>query len=84
MIKEDRQPLKNDRVCGNCRYHNSYNYPDKIFCFAKFQKRETPVVSILDSCQEWTVKTQECNCLEDALKKHEKRSKTIIKNIKKS
>jgi hypothetical protein len=67
--------LKKDRFCGNCRYHNSYNYPDQSFCFVKFQKLENPVVSTLDCCDQWTFKPQECFCLDDMLKKHEKKTK---------
>ena len=82
MKKEDGQLLKKEtnlkgknRVCGNCRYHNSYNYPDQIFCFAKFQKKEDPVTSVLDFCPQWASKPQECFCLDDKLKNNEKKSK---------
>lgn len=61
------------KICGNCRYHNTYEYPDIVFCFAKFSHRESPVVSIFDSCDQWENKVQECFCLEDALKKQGKR-----------
>jgi hypothetical protein len=64
---------KMERICGNCRYHNTYNYPDDVFCFAKFAERENPVVSIVYGCDEWESKLQECYCLEDYLKKHGKK-----------
>jgi hypothetical protein len=52
-----------------------YEYPDKIFCFAKFQRRENPVVSTLDCCEEWESKLQDCFCLDNTLKKYEKKSR---------
>jgi len=61
------------KVCGNCRYHNTYEYPDYVFCFARFSDRQNPVVSIFECCDNWEDKLQECFCLEDALKKKEKR-----------
>jgi len=63
------------RICGNCRYHNTYEYPERVFCFAKFSDREDPVVSIYDHCEDWESKLQECFCLEDAQKKHRKRTR---------
>jgi len=64
-----------DKVCGNCRYHNAYEYPDQVFCFAKFANRENPVLSIFGSCDEWENKLQECFCFDDALKKQGKKTK---------
>jgi hypothetical protein len=61
------------KVCGNCRYHNTYDYPSQIFCFVKFQKRDNPVVSTLGHCDEWEYKEQECFCLEDTLKRNKKK-----------
>jgi len=63
------------KVCGNCRYHNAYEYPDTVFCFAKFQKLENPVLSILESCGEWESQTQDCFCLEDSKKKNLKKKR---------
>jgi hypothetical protein len=68
-----KKPEQMDRVCGNCRYHNAYDYPDTVFCFAKFSNKEKAVVSILSSCDEWENKLQECCCLEDHLKKQGKK-----------
>jgi len=62
------------RFCGNCRYHNAYDYPDRIFCFVKFQKLGNPVVSALDHCDEWEYNPQECFCLEDTIKKNKKKA----------
>jgi hypothetical protein len=66
---------KTRKICGNCRYHNTYDYPDTMFCFAKFGNKENPVVSITFSCDEWENKLQECCCLEDYLKKQKKGTK---------
>jgi hypothetical protein len=63
------------KVCGNCRYHNTYRYPDLVFCFSKFANKQKPVVSILFSCDEWESKLQECFCLEDYQKKQKKTTK---------
>lgn len=79
--KENAHPMKKEansgeRFCGNCRYHNTYEYPDYVFCFVRFQKRENPVVSTLQNgCDHWESKLQECFCLDDTLKKHEKTTK---------
>jgi len=72
MTKAARQMRK---VCGNCRYHNTYEYPEKVFCFVRFGDRKDPAVSILFSCNEWENRLQDCYCLEDYLKRHKKSSK---------
>jgi len=64
-----------EKICGNCRYHNAYEYPDRVFCFAKFGERENPVVSIFYCCDEWENQLQDCFCLEDAMKKKGKKTK---------
>jgi len=58
-----------EKFCGNCRYHNTYEYPDLIFCFVQYKKRNNPVVSTLYCCDEWEFKPQGCFCLEDSFKK---------------
>ena len=58
-----------ERFCGNCSYHNAYQYPDLIFCFIRYQKRKDPVVPTLGCCEQWTFEPQECFCVEEALKK---------------
>lgn len=72
MTKATKQTSK---ICGNCRYHNTYNYPDTVFCFDKFAHKKEPVVSILSSCDEWEGKLQDCSCLDDYSKKHKKSAK---------
>jgi len=65
----------NRKVCGNCRYHNAYQYPGLVFCFWKFTERKKSAVPILFTCSDWEQQVQECNCLEDYLKKHKKNTK---------
>lgn len=65
-----------EKICGNCRYHNAYNYPDQVFCFAKFaDPKKNPAVSIFSTCEDWENKVQDCFCLEDARRKQVKKSK---------
>jgi len=76
VLELSRKTGQMRKVCGNCRYHNTYKYPDQVFCFARFSHRENPVVSVwFDHCNEWESKLQECFCLEDSLKKRGKRTK---------
>lgn len=63
----------NEKICGTCRYHNTYEYPHTVFCFARFSERQNPVVSIYQTCKEWEVKVQDCYCLQDASKKDKKK-----------
>jgi hypothetical protein len=72
MVKNEVDIKEKGRFCGNCRYHNAYNYPDQNFCFLKFQNRENPVVSALDYCPEWLFKPQECFCLDELVRKKKK------------
>jgi len=66
-MKEKPEPK--EKFCGNCRYHNTYEYPKLVFCFVQYQKRNNPVVSALYCCDQWEFKPQGCFCLEDASKK---------------
>jgi hypothetical protein len=63
------------KICGNCRYHNAYVYPDTVFCFARFAKKQESAVSILFGCDEWEEQQQDCFCLEDHMKKQKKTAK---------
>lgn len=72
MPKKSEQTRK---VCGNCRYHNAYEYPDQVFCFDRFANRKNPVVSILFSCEGWEEKLQECFCLDNSTSKPKKKAK---------
>jgi len=69
-----KKPENMREVCGNCRYHNTYDYPDRVFCFDKFSRRENPVVSVFHSCDSWEVKLQDCFCLQDSMRKRGKKT----------
>ena len=57
-----------DRVCGNCVDHEAYEYPSKVFCTSRFLSHKDPVKRTMDTCEEWSEKRQECNCVEDCKK----------------
>jgi hypothetical protein len=57
------------RFCGNCGSHTTYDYPSKIFCSMLFCKNKNPVVETLWCCEDWNPSSQECYCVEEALKK---------------
>jgi len=56
------------RFCGNCGSHNAYNYPTEVFCSQRFSKNENPIVRTLWCCEEWNRSSQECHCVEEALR----------------
>jgi len=71
------------KFCGNCGNHNAYNYPDQVFCTRRFSKNINPVVQTLWCCgewnpssvvqtlwccEEWNPSSQECYCVEEAVK----------------
>jgi len=57
------------RYCGNCSSHNTYEYPDVVFCMRRFVKGEKAATPTLTVCSEWRPHNQKCYCVEDALKK---------------
>ena len=57
------------RYCGNCGNHNAYNFPDQIFCTRRFSDNKDPVVQTLWCCQDWNPSSQDCYCIEEAIKK---------------
>jgi hypothetical protein len=61
------------KFCGNCGNHNAYEYPEKIFCSRRFSKNEEPIVDTLWCCPEWNPSSQECYCVEEALKKQNRK-----------
>jgi len=63
------EKLESERFCGNCHFHNVYEYPNVVFCFKRFQQGKNAVLSTLDCCDEWELQSQECFCLRDALEK---------------
>ncbi|MGC8896077.1 MAG: hypothetical protein ACP5LB_04820 [Candidatus Bathyarchaeia archaeon] len=61
------------KFCGNCGNHSTYEYPEKIFCSKRFSKNEDPIVDTLWCCPEWNPSSQECYCVEEALKKQNRK-----------
>ena len=57
-----------EKFCGNCSSHTTYDYPNKIFCSIRFCKNQNPIVETLRCCDEWNPSSQECYCVEEALK----------------
>ena len=72
-MKVERKEI--EKYCGNCSYHNTYEYPSKVFCTYRLVKGLDPVVPTLWCCENWTADIDECFCVEDAKKKIEKQSK---------
>lgn len=57
-----------EKYCGNCGWHNVYEYPDLIFCELKLTKLPT----LTPACGSWTQGHGECFCVRDALENREK------------
>jgi hypothetical protein len=57
------------RYCGNCSSHNTYDYPDVVFCMRRFLRGEKAVTPTLSVCDEWRTHVQKCFCVDEALKK---------------
>ncbi len=64
----ENQSTSKEKHCGNCHHHNAYDYPKKVFCLFRFLRKENPVVSTLDVCENWQQDHQKCLCLQEALK----------------
>ena len=62
------------RFCGNCHYHNMYEYPVLIFCSLRYQNSNDFIVPTLGCCGKWTPDAQECFCVKEAMKKRNKNS----------
>jgi hypothetical protein len=54
------------RFCGNCGYHNMYDYPDWVLCWMRFSEGKEPIVRTLWCCEHWSSSSQECFCVEEA------------------
>jgi len=66
---EEKAKMK-QKFCGNCGNHNAYKYPDQVLCWRRFCENEDPIVETLWCCEKWSSSSQECYCIEEALKKH--------------
>ena len=63
-----------NRFCGNCHYHDMYEYPDLILCRLHYQNSSNFIFSTLGCCEKWAPDSQECFCVEEAMKKRNKDS----------
>ncbi|MGB9134187.1 MAG: hypothetical protein WCC63_01150 [Candidatus Bathyarchaeia archaeon] len=68
-MKKQTAPV--EKFCGNCHQHNTYRYPDQIFCMLHFLEQKNPIYSTLDVCEKWKLDNQECFCLQEAFKKRQ-------------
>jgi len=64
-----KQKAAEKKYCGNCSSHNTYEYPDVVFCMRRFLRGDKAVTPTLSVCDEWRTHVQTCYCVEDALKK---------------
>jgi hypothetical protein len=63
-----KKNTKVEKYCGNCDSHNSYNYPKKVFCSTRYGQNKDPIVETLWNCSQWNLVSQECYCVQEALK----------------
>jgi len=67
-----KNKIKTQLYCGNCDSHNSYDYPDRVFCSTRYGQNKDPIVNTLWCCPEWKLVSQECFCVKEALRKNNK------------
>ena len=58
---------KTEKFCGNCDSHNLYEFPSKIFCSTRYDQGKDPIVDTLWHCEDWSLVSQECHCVREAL-----------------
>jgi hypothetical protein len=70
-------PDKEDgEYCGNCDSHNSYEYPNKVFCSTRYGKNLSPIVETLWRCNDYNKVSQECYCVREAQKEKDNGTST--------
>ena len=69
-----KESKSKNRFCGNCHYHDMYEYPDLILCRLHYQNSSNFIFSTLGCCEKWAPDSQECFCVEEAMKKRNKDS----------
>jgi hypothetical protein len=57
-----------EKFCGNCDSHNSYDYPKKVFCSTRHWQNKNPIVDTLWHCESYNRVSQECYCVREAMK----------------
>ncbi len=75
MKKQTHEQVQ--KYCGNCYYHNVFDFPKQSFCSLLFQRREDPIVPTLSVCEHWKQDYQKCNCVREALKGAEESKKPM-------
>jgi len=69
-----RKSEPRSKFCGNCYYHDAYEYPDLIICKLRYPNGTDFVVSTLECCENWEPDPQECFCVQEALEKRNRNS----------
>ena len=57
-----------EKFCGNCDSHNCYDYPKIVFCSTRYWHNLDPIVDTLWCCDSYNRVSQECYCVQEALK----------------
>jgi hypothetical protein len=68
-----KRQAKEERYCGNCSSHNTYDYPDVVFCMSRYLRGEKATRPTLSTCDDWRTHVQKCFCVDDALKRQTKK-----------
>jgi len=58
-----------EKYCGNCDSHNSFDYPAKVFCSTRYGQNKDPIVDTLWHSGNWNRISQQCYCVQEAVKK---------------
>jgi len=58
-----------EKYCGNCDSHNSYQYPTKVFCSTRHAQSLNAIVDTLWHCESWNRVSQDCYCVREAKKR---------------
>jgi predicted deacetylase len=69
----EKESFSQEKFCGNCDNHNTYNYPDQVFCTLRLLQNKNPIVETLWHCKEWIPSTQGCYCVQEAKKNKTKK-----------
>jgi hypothetical protein len=64
-----KESKSENRFCGNCQYHDMYEYPILILCRFHYQNSSDFIFPTLGYCEKWAPESQECFCVEEAMKK---------------
>jgi len=68
--------MSSKKYCGNCGWHNVYEYPNIIFCELKLKKFPT----LTPGCENWMEGYEECFCVRDALESERKAKTKLVES----